>query len=108
MIAIALVGGLLGMVVSLLLRRNTDRARAIRGSGGPVDDRFAFLSMPGFSLILLGFGALGLAMPLADGFAGRLLAALAVLVIAVGTLASLWGLFGRSVPSFALPLWMRR
>lgn len=107
MIVIALISGVLVAVVSLALRRDTARARGLRSSGGLVDDRFVFLSLPGFAMLLLGFGALGLAMPLGDSIVAVLLRALAAGVAIIGGAASLWGLFARSVPRFARPRWMR-
>lgn len=113
MIVIAFVGGLLGAAISLALRRDTERARALRKPGSFTDDKFAFLSLPSFSLLLLGFGVIGLAGPLFGGSASSTIVAVTLmaagaLAAAVGAAGSLWGLFGSNVPQFALPKWMRR
>lgn len=76
-----------------------------------MDERFVFLSLPGFSLLLLGGGALGLVLP-GVGSAlptpwGQLLAVLAGLVAAGGLVLSVIGLFGPKPPTWILPGWAR-
>ncbi len=103
MIILALAGGLLGLFASLALRTS----QKPRTREGIADDRFIYLSLPGFSLFLLGIGVLGLALPGAGGGAtGALLVALSVLAAVtavVGAVMSLWGLFSPTVPDWALP-----
>lgn len=98
MIILALAAGILGLVVSAVLRRSTKPP-----TGGIVDDRFIYLSLPGFSLFLLGVGLLGLTVPLATHALGLVATVGAGLVAAVGAVLSVWGLFARSVPGWAKP-----
>lgn len=112
MIIFALVSGLLGLGASLALRRDTDRARNLRETGGIVDERFALLSLPGFSLMLLGVGVLGLVVPGIDGFLGTfwgyLLAFLAAAIALFGLYMSILGLGKRPIPLFLQPAWMKK
>ncbi len=104
MIVLALAGGLVGLVASLVLRVPKRRQAAREGV---VDDRFAYLSLPGFSLFLIGIGLLGLTLPGSGaGGVGPLLLIVSVLagiMAAFGALLSMWGLFGKTVPRWALP-----
>lgn len=113
MIIFALVGGALGLIVSLALRRDTARARSLRTPGAFLDERFVFLSLPSFSFLLLGFGLLGLSTPLLGGGAaatllGVVLGAGGGALALLGIAGSVWGLFSQTIPPFAFPKWMRR
>ena len=110
MIILALASGLLGLAASVFLRRSN---RSGSGRGGVADDRFVYLSLPGFSLFLLGAGGLGLLLPAASaGGRVHLLILLGIVVAAasllIGAVLSLWGLFAKSVPKWALPRSQRR
>ena len=103
MIVIALIAGALGVVLSLALRRDTTRARQVVQSGGVLDQRFVYVLLPGFSLLLVGMGGLGLVLPGVGGalgnFLGPLLAALCALVTLAGS---------GPAPNWALPAWVRK
>lgn len=111
MIVIALVAGALGIVLSLALRRDTSRVRQIINGGGIVDQRFAYVLVPGFSLLLLGMGGLGVVLPGVGGalgyFLGPLLAALCGIVALGGAVLSVFGLGSGPAPDWALPRWAR-
>lgn len=104
MIILAFASGLLGLIASAVLR-----ARA--GSGkteGVADDRFTYLSLPGFSLFLLGVAGLGLLLPAMNiGGTWQPIIWVGVVAAAVASIAgavfSLWGLFAKTVPTWALP-----
>lgn len=104
MIILALASGVVGLIVSAVLR-NPKYGESARQ--GVVDDRFIYLSLPGFSLFLIGIGVLGLTVPgSGSGGAGPVLLILSVLAAAVtilGAIMSVWGLFGRTVPKWATP-----
>lgn len=110
-IIIAFVSGLLGLFASLALRRDTDAAAKLRNSTGLVDERFALLSLPGFSLILLGAGAFGLVAPGMGGWLGPVfgpvLAGLAIAIAMLGVYLSVLGMGKKPIPDFAKPRWMR-
>lgn len=104
MIVIALAAGVLGLITSFALRRSSYTPPA----GGLVDEKFIYLSLPGFSLLLLGAAAVGLAMPLVGGpglpgVLGTAAAVLGGVVAGVGFVFSGWGLFGASLPDWAKP-----
>lgn len=109
MIILALASGLLGLFASLALRRTRPDKLP---QGVIADERFLYLSLPGFSVFLLGIATLGLVLP---GFGAggpwriplAVLLILAVVAVAVGAIMSAWGLFGKTVPNWALPSWKR-
>ena len=96
----------------MALRRNTERAANMRNSTGLVDERFALLSLPGFSMILLGAGAFGLIGPGIGGWLGPMfgpaLAGLAVAVALFGIYLSVLGMGKAPIPDFVKPKWMRK
>lgn len=110
-IIIALVSGVLGLILSLALRRDTERAHKLRDTGGIVDERFALLSIPGFSLILLGAGLLGLLVPGVGGwlgnFVGPVLMIVCGAVIVAGLYMSILGMGKGKIPEALKPKWMR-
>lgn len=112
MIVIALIAGALGVVLSLALRRDTTRARQVVQSGGVLDQRFVYVLLPGFSLLLVGMGGLGLVLPGVGGalgnFLGPLLAALCALVTLAGIVLAVLGLGSGPAPNWALPAWARK
>ncbi len=110
-ILLALVSGLLGLFISLALRRDTKRARDIREGGGLVDESFVLLSLPGFSLILLAAGVFGFLSPGIGGWLGDFWGYLVLGLLALVALGGFWlsalGLLGRPVPSWLAPKWYR-
>lgn len=113
MIIIALAAGIIGTVISLALRRNTTRARSWETAGGLMDERFVYLTLPGFSLLMLGVGAVGLVQPLTggegfSGIIGMILLAVVGAVALAGLVISVWGLFASSTPHWALPAWKKK
>ncbi len=111
MIVIALSAGLLGLILSLALRRDTGKKRFWQENQGVADARFVFASLPGVSLLLLGMGALGLIVPGVGGalgsFVGPPLAVLAAAVVLAGLVLSFYGMFARQLPDWLLPTWVR-
>lgn len=108
MVYVALVVGILAGVGSLWLRKDSPSSRWWEHSTGIIDERFAFATLPGLSLVLLGVAVLALA-----GLAGS--GPLLWLVAACGALLALAGLaltflgFGRgALPDWLLPAWRRR
>ncbi len=81
-------------------------------SDGLVDEKFVFMSLPGFSLLLLGAGGLGLVVPGIGGAFGSVLGpVLAILCGAVavfGFVLSVWGLFATTTPQWTLPRWAKK
>ncbi len=83
----------------------------MRTSGGILDDRFVFMMLPGFSLLLLFSGLLGLIMPGvggALGYFGYLLAAACVAGLIFGVYLTFAGLGSSPVPEWALPKWAKK
>ncbi len=112
MIIVALSAGLLGLILSLALRRDTGKKRFWQETQGVADQQFVFASLPGVSLLLLGMGALGLIVPgvgaaLGD-FVGPLLAVLAAAVVLAGLILSFYGMFARQLPGWLIPEWAQR
>lgn len=111
MIVIALVAGILGLIASFALRRDTERAKQFRETGGIVDERFILLSLPGFSLVLVGSGAAGLLAPAIGGwlgnFWGPLLLVVCAAAVLLGFYMSIIGMTKGRIPQVFLPAWLR-
>ena len=111
MVLIALVGGVLGLIVSWALRRDTKRARSLRNSKGVADERFVLLLLPGISLFLLGAGLLGVIVPGIGGALGTvggiLLAIPCLAVLGLGIFCAGLGMGSGPVPTWAKPKWDR-
>ena len=110
-IIIALVSGVLGLILSFALRRDTERAHKFRTTGGFVDERFVLLSLPGFSMMLVGAGFLGLLAPGVGGWLGNvvgwaLMVACGAVVVA-GLYLSVLGMGKGKIPEALKPEWMR-
>lgn len=107
MIVIALVGGILGLIASWALRRDTQKAQELRRSEGIADERMILLSLPGFSLILLGIALFGLIAPGIGGFLGNffgiVLALLCAGIALFGLYLSVLGLTHLPIPPWLLP-----
>ncbi len=106
MVLISLVAGILGLAVSLAMRRNTARARSLRKSSGLADERFVLLLLPGISMFLLGAGILGLVLP---GIGGAFSVPIGVLLAAPGVVLIGFGIFlaGAGLGSGPAPTWAK-
>lgn len=107
MILIALVAGFVTLNLWMIARRDNPRGRKLRSYRVFADDRFVFLSLPGLTLLLFGFGFMGMARPIAGTSLGMTLAVVAGIATIFGFAFSLWGMFGKNIPRFAQPRWMR-
>lgn len=108
MIILAFAGGILGLIVSLSLRRNTPKARQWENTNGILDESFVYMSLPGFSLLMLGLGFAGFTVPLIGGnlsWLGVIGALIGGATAAAGAVLTFWGLFTNKVPTWALPRW---
>ncbi len=107
MIMVALIIGALGLVASWALRRPTARAKSLRKSEGVADERMVLLSLPGFSLIMLGMGLVGIVAPGVGGFLGTFLGiALLIPCAAIagfGLYLSILGLGKARIPQWLEP-----
>ena len=103
-ILLAIVTG----VAALLLRRDTPRSRHWETQEGLIDERFAFVFLPGFSIALFGLSFLAAGHLSADiHVLSVVLLAIGAIVTLVGAIASLIGLFGARYPEFLIPHWRR-
>lgn len=108
MVFVALTVGLLAGGASLWLRADTPSSRWWEHSRGIVDERFAFATLPGLSLLLLGVGVLALAGLALQGVMFWVVALCGTVVALAGLVLTLLG-FGRgALPEWLLPGWRRR
>lgn len=107
LISISLVAAFVTLNLWLVARRDNARGRALRSYRVFADNRFVFLSLPGLTLLLFGFGFMGMARPVGGTSMGMVLAVLAGICTVFGLVFSFWGIFGKTLPRFAQPRWMR-
>ncbi|MDO5729365.1 MAG: hypothetical protein Q4P71_07055 [Actinomycetaceae bacterium] len=93
---------------ALYLRRDTPSSRAWEKQNGIIDERFAFVFLPSFSLTLFGLAlmsASGLSHdhPLVSG----LLLSLGLPFTLIGSVGAITGLFGTRYPEWLIPRWRR-
>ncbi|WP_297556639.1 hypothetical protein [uncultured Actinomyces sp.] len=106
MTIIAFVLGLAALIATLWLRKDTPSSRAWETENGIVDERFAFVFLPSFTILLFGLGIIGLSGLFSELSAGvRLLFILGCLLSAVGTFGTVAGLFSNKYPLWLLPKW---
>lgn len=107
MVYVALVVGVLAGLGSLWLRRDSPSSRWWEHTRGIVDERFAFATLPGLSLLLLGVGVVALAGLVGQGILVWLVAACGGLLALAGLALTFLG-FGRgALPDWLLPSWRR-
>ncbi|MDO5034747.1 MAG: hypothetical protein Q4E01_05105 [Actinomycetaceae bacterium] len=106
MFIVALVIALLSLAASLWLRQDTPSSRAWETQDGLVDERFAFVFLPSFTLLLFGLGMVGMSgMFETFSLPVKLLFAVGLVATGVGGLGSLVGLFSNRYPLWLLPKW---
>lgn len=108
MVYVALVVGVLAGVGSLWLRVDSPASRWWEHSEGIVDERFAFATLPGLSLLLLGVGVLALAGLAGQGVLLWVVAALGAVTTLAGVVLTVLGFGGGHLPDRLLPRWRRR
>lgn len=106
MFILALLLGALALVGSIWLRRDTPSSRNWETQNGIIDERFAFVFLPSFTILLFGLAFIGMAGLFEDLTLGpKLLLGLGILMAGIGTIGSLWGLFSRKSPEWMIPQW---
>lgn len=58
-------------------------------------------------MTLLGFGFMGMALPISNTTMGMVYTVTAGIATIFGLVFSFWGIFGKTIPRFAIPRWMR-
>lgn len=106
MFFLALGLALLTTVGALYLRLDTPKARAWERTQGIIDERFAFVFLPGFALALWGLATIAAANLSADLPVLRIvLYVVGVPLALAGALGVLTGLFGVFYPQWLVPQW---
>mgnify|MGYP002735218488 CR=1 FL=1 len=106
MFILAFLLGLLALVGTIWLRRDTPSSRSWETEEGMIDERFAFVFLPSFTLLLFGLGIIGVSGLFQD-LSGPvwILFILGIVMAGVGGFGSLIGLFSSRYPEWLLPQW---
>lgn len=103
---IALGLGLATLVYALYVRRESERTRRLIAQKGTLDERLAFVFLPGLALLFLGMGALQIAVllpPIPQSVALTICAASVLVGFVLLTIA----LFKIPYPKKVVPAWAR-
>lgn len=100
----ALGVGIAALVITIMFRKGTPAARGWIRNDGLVDARFAFLFMPGFTLLMLGMGAAPHYVLFPKIMHGPYII-LAGIVGLVGLIVMIWGVIPVNYPKFFTPQW---
>ena len=106
MTIIAFVLGLAALIATVWLRKDTPSSRAWETEDGIVDERFAFVFLPSFTVLLFCLGVIGLSGLFNELTGGVwVLFILGCLLSAVGAVGTVVGLFSNKYPLWLLPKW---
>ncbi|MBD3689344.1 hypothetical protein H8R18_07370 [Nanchangia anserum] len=103
---IALALGIVNLAYAAYLRRDSDRTRRIIANRGAMDERMAFIFVPGLALVFLGMGLLQFAV-LMPGLAQSVALTVCVVLAAAGFLALVVSLLRVPYPKKIIPAWAR-
>ncbi|MDO5048642.1 MAG: hypothetical protein Q4D87_02000 [Actinomycetaceae bacterium] len=106
MFILAFLLGVVALAGTLWLRRDTPSSRSWETQQGLIDERFAFVFLPSFTVLLFGLGIIGISGLFEDfTIPVIILFAVGVILTGIGTLGSIIGLFSKRYPLWLLPQW---
>lgn len=106
MFILAFLLGLLALAGTIWLRTDTPSSRSWETEEGIIDERFAFVFLPSFTLLLFGLGIIGVSGLFPEfTWPIKILFGIGIIMSGIGAVGSLIGLFSSRYPEWLLPQW---